>query len=36
MSRIKVAVAGCGRVSEYYLADLRQSPHVELVGVFER
>jgi len=33
MSRIKVAVAGCGRVSEYYLADLSASPHVELVSV---
>jgi predicted dehydrogenase len=33
MSRIKVAVAGCGRVSEYYLADLQASPHVELVSV---
>src|SRR5436309_12173841 len=33
MSRIKVAVAGCGRVSEYYLADLQDSPHVELVSV---
>ncbi len=33
MSRIKVAVAGCGNVSESYLPDLRQSPHVELVSV---
>jgi predicted dehydrogenase len=33
MPRIKVAIAGCGRVSEPYLADLRQSPHVELVSV---
>jgi predicted dehydrogenase len=31
--QIKVAVAGCGRVSEYYLADLKDSPHVELVSV---
>jgi predicted dehydrogenase len=33
MSRIRVAVAGCGSVSQYYLADLRESPHVELVSV---
>src|SRR5438093_911312 len=33
MSRIKVAVAGCGRVSEYYLADLQDSACVELVSV---
>src|SRR5438874_3839430 len=33
MSRIKVAVAGCGRVSEYYLADLQASSHIELVSV---
>lgn len=33
MARIRVAVAGCGRVSEPYLQDLRQSPHVELVSV---
>src|SRR5438876_6522252 len=33
MSRIRVAVAGCGRVSEYYLADLKRSPHVERVSV---
>jgi predicted dehydrogenase len=33
MPRIKAAVAGCGRVSEPYLADLRESPHVELVSV---
>jgi predicted dehydrogenase len=33
MSRIKVAVAGCGRVSVYYLADLTESPYVELVSV---
>ena len=26
-------MAGGGRVSEYYLADLKQSPHVELVSV---
>lgn len=33
MSQIKVAVAGCGRVSEPYLADLRASPHAEVVSV---
>lgn len=33
MARIRVAVAGCGSVSQYYLADLRQSLHVELVSV---
>jgi predicted dehydrogenase len=33
MSRIKVAVAGCGSVSQAYLKDLKQSPHVELVSV---
>src|SRR5690348_2172026 len=33
VSRIRVAVAGCGSVSQYYLADLRESPHVELVSV---
>jgi predicted dehydrogenase len=33
VSRIKVGVAGCGRVSEYYLADLNQSAAVELVSV---
>lgn len=33
MGRIRVAVAGCGSVSGYYLPDLRESPHVELVSV---
>src|SRR5438132_14297010 len=33
MSKIRVAVAGCGRVSEPYLADLKESPHVDLASV---
>jgi predicted dehydrogenase len=33
MSRITVAVAGCGSVSQAYLTDLEQSAHVELVSV---
>jgi predicted dehydrogenase len=33
MARIRVAVAGCGSVSGYYLPDLQGSPFVELVSV---
>jgi predicted dehydrogenase len=33
MSKTRVAVAGCGNVSEYYLDHLKHSPFVELVGV---
>jgi predicted dehydrogenase len=33
MSTVKVAVAGCGSVSGYYLPDLKQSSFVELVSV---
>ena len=33
MARIRVGVAGCGNVSEHYLADLKRSPQVEVVSV---
>jgi predicted dehydrogenase len=33
MTKIRVAVAGCGSVSEHYLNDLKKSPHAELVSV---
>ena len=33
MERIRVAVAGCGSVSEHYLANLKQCASAEVVGV---
>lgn len=33
MDRVRVGVAGCGSVSEHYLADLKRSPFVDLVAV---
>lgn len=33
MNRVRVAVVGCGSVSERYVPNLKQSPHVDLVGI---
>lgn len=33
MNRIRVGLAGCGSVSEHYLANLKECPHVEVVAV---
>ena len=33
MSKVRVAVVGCGSVSQKYVPDLKQSPYVDLVAV---
>jgi predicted dehydrogenase len=33
MRKVRVAVVGCGKVSEHYLSHLQQSAAVELVAV---
>lgn len=33
MSKVRVAIVGCGSVSQAYIPHLKQSPHVEIVAV---